>query len=75
MINWNEIADRFFSFYGETPQTDLITKFESSQTQVSKWKGHHEKIPFKVLEKFVERENVTWDWLLEGRMPQHRDGD
>jgi hypothetical protein len=72
MVNWNEIADRFFSFYSGKPQSALIQLFQTTQAQVSKWKSYREKIPFKVLEKFVEGEGVTWDWILEGCEPKYR---
>ena len=72
MVNWNEIADRFFSLYSEKKQSELIRLFHSTQAQVSKWKSYREKIPFKILEQAVDSENVTWDWLLEGHEPRYR---
>lgn len=72
MLDWNAIADRFFSLHDGEQQADIMRRYETTRAQVSRWKTHGEKIPLKVLDKLVAREAVTWDWLLTGEGPKHR---
>ncbi len=71
MLNWNEIADRFFSLYPEKKQSEIVSQFHVKQQSVSSWKTYKEKVPLRVLEQVVDMENLTWDWLLSGREPKH----
>ena len=71
MLDWDAIADRFFSMYAGEPQAEIMRRYGTTRAQVSRWKTHGEKIPLRVLEKLVELEGVTWDWILAGRGPKH----
>jgi hypothetical protein len=73
MLNWNEIADRFFSCHAGKNTAELLELFGTNKFSLSKWKSYDEKVPMKHLDKTVETEGVTWDWLLEGRGPKHRE--
>lgn len=72
MLNWNEIADRFFSLYPERQQSEIAKQFQVKQVSVSRWKNHIEKVPMRVLEQVIDSEGVTWDWLFEGVEPKYR---
>ena len=71
MLNWDEIADRFFSLYSGKKQSEIMELFQAKQVSVSRWKNHIEKVPMRVLEQAVDAENLTWDWLLTGRGQKH----
>lgn len=71
-FDWNAIADRYFDRYGDRPQAELMELFGASQAQISHWKTRKERIPFRVLAKWVELDGVTWDWILAGVGPTRR---
>lgn len=71
-LDWNEIADRFFSVYADKPQAEIVRQYETTRAQVSRWNARKEKLPLKVLAKLVSLENVTWDWIMAGVGPMKR---
>ncbi len=72
MLDWNEIADRFFSLNPDKQQSEIAEQFQVRQVSVSRWKNHIEKVPMRVLEQTVDADGITWDWLFEGLEPKYR---
>lgn len=72
MLDWDAIADRFFSVYADKPQSEIVRLYNTTSAQVSRWKAHTEKMPLKVLARLVDLEGVSWDWILAGIDPMRR---
>lgn len=83
--DWDAIAERFFAFYADRPQADIMRRYGvTSRAQISRWKAEgkrkpdgrtrKEKLPLKVLARMVELEGVTWDWIMAGIEPMRRRG-
>lgn len=73
MFDKKAINERFFSFFVGQKQADLMKLFDVSQATISQWQTCRKQVPWEKLQYLVEREGLTWDWLLEGRGPMHRE--
>ena len=72
MLNWDKVADRFFSLHADKQQSEIAEQFQVKQVSISRWKNHIEKVPMRVLEQTVDADGITWDWLFEGLEPKYR---
>lgn len=66
------INQRFLSFFADKSQADLMELFSVTQSAVSSWHTNRKQVPWEKLKYLVDLENITWDWLLEGREPKYR---
>jgi transcriptional regulator with XRE-family HTH domain len=73
LLNFNEIAERYFSLYGNFSQKVLAESIGVSQPAINNWRKGRKKVPWDKLIRAVRDHNVTWDWLLEGRGPKYRE--
>lgn len=77
-LNFNMIRDNFFSLFpGRT--NIFIAEYlygvgdaQKKQYQVSKWSKGKENITWDALEMVVDKEGLSWDWLLTGSGKKHK---
>ncbi len=72
MFDKKAINERFFSFFAGRKQAELMALFAVKQATISQWQNHRKQVPWEKLQYLVEKERITWDWLLEGREPKYR---
>ncbi len=53
-------------------QAALMHLFNVTQSTISNWRTCRKMVPWEKLKYLVEKEQITWDWLLEGREPKYR---
>ena len=61
------INQRFLSFFHGKNQNEIMEILGVSQSAVSSWQVFRKQVPWKKLKWLVDTENVSWDWLIEGR--------
>ena len=73
MLIWKEILDRIYSLYRVKTQVELGKALDVSPDLVSRWKIGKNKPTWKVLEKIVQEQSVSWSWLLAGKETETAD--
>ena len=68
MLNYQEIIQKIFKHYGTNNQSLVARELGISQNAISLWLKGSQQPSLKVLEKFVEKEGVEWNWLLVGKV-------
>lgn len=68
MLTQQEISERFFSYFADTPQKDLAQRFDVQQSVISEWKTGKRRIPWNTLIEFAEEESIDLEWLFLGKV-------
>ena len=68
MNTFTEIIEKIKKIKNVKTDQDVAKIFDWTRQAIFHYKNDN-RIPFKVLTEFCERENVSLDWLLLGREP------
>lgn len=72
MFDRRGIYLRFSSCYPELKLVDLARLLGVTPQILDHWKTTRRPIPWRTLKKLVDEQDLSWDWLLEGKEPKHR---
>ena len=72
MLDKVEIYKRFAACQAATTPAQIARIFGVSRPTASRWKSGLNPIPLKYLKQVADKYCVTWDWLMDGKEPQHR---
>lgn len=74
MLEKINIYIRFSSCYHVKKPSELANMLGVERQVVNHWKSGASPVPWRRLKQLVDEQGLTWDWLLEGREPKHREG-
>ena len=72
MFNRREIFKRVATCY-PGKLIELAQKMQVAPQVVDHWKTGRTPIPWVKLKDLVDEQGLSWDWLIEGKEPKHRD--
>lgn len=67
------INARFLSCFKGMTKKELSERFGVSRHFIHAWFMDRKPVPWETLRYAVLHENVTWEWLIEGRDPKFRE--
>lgn len=72
MLDKTEVYERFALCHSAIRSAQLAKIFGVSRSTANRWKSGINPIPLKNLKVVVDKQGVTWDWLMDGKEPQYR---
>ena len=71
MLDRQGIYQRFNACYGTETPYELAKKLKLNHAIVYQWQKGERPIPWPKLKTLVNEQELSWDWLIEGREPKH----
>lgn len=72
MIDRLGVYQRFDECHGTKTPYELAMKLGRNHADVYHWKEGKRPIPWDKLKNLVDEQNLSWDWLVDGKEPKHR---
>lgn len=67
------IYARFADCHGVVRSAQLANIHNVTRQTANSWKHGRNPIPWEYLKNLVDGQGLSWDWLIEGKEPKHRD--
>ncbi len=65
------IYTRFMERHSTKTPIQLAKKLDLSHSSVFRWRSGEMPIPWKWLKALIDKQGLSWDWLIEGKEPKH----
>lgn len=65
------IYERFAMCYDAASPVQLAKTIGINHASAFRWRSGAKPVPWKRLKQLVNEQNISWDWLIEGREPKH----
>jgi hypothetical protein len=72
MLDRREINSRFFECFPTETRYALAKKFGVHHSLTYQWQEGKAPVPWHRLKNLVDEQELSWDWLIDGREPKHR---
>lgn len=75
MLDREAIGKRFFSCFPGISPTELARILDVTHPTVFQWLSNDRQVPWAKLGFLVDKKDMSWDWLLDGKEPKLRPPD
>ncbi len=72
MLNKIAIYERFAVCHSAVRSAQLAKIYGVSRSTANRWKSGINPIPLEYLKQAVDKYCVSWDWLMDGKVPQYQ---
>ena len=74
MRTLNDILDRLYQSLNIKNDAEFCRKYGIKKNTLSTWKARN-KIPYELIEKISDENNLSLDWILKGKSSQNETGE